>query len=149
MNYSCQYTEYGSDYYLQARALRERVFYFPVGLTADAVLDDSETRSAHIVAIDQETGQVVGSVSLNTDNEAAQIIGLVVVEDLRKHGVASALIRLLFQKAQSLGFSRVWLNARVTAVGFYKKHGFITIGEEFPSRLTGVPTIRMECDLSA
>ena len=45
--------------------------------------------------------------------------------------------------AQAKGARTIMLNARLTAIGFYEKHGFCQVGEIYDSTLTGVPHIKM------
>lgn len=69
-------------------------------------------------------------------------IGRVCVEENdRKKGYGKMLLNYLFEYAKNGGFAMVELSAVDTAVGFYKKLGFIAEGEFFME--AGAPHINM------
>ncbi len=46
-------------------------------------------------------------------------------------GFGRKMIRYVTKFASQKGFPKIWCNARKSAVGFYEKIGFITVGEFF------------------
>ena len=54
-----------------------------------------------------------------------------VVSDLQGQGIGRALVEYSEALARKLGFRRMVLHARETAVAFYKKLGYLRIGGRF------------------
>ncbi|OBA88874.1 L-alanine-DL-glutamate epimerase [Mycobacteriaceae bacterium 1482268.1] len=57
--------------------------------------------------------------------------GMATLDEIRGTGAGSALLRTAVTHAALSGADVVWCNARSSAAGFYRKHGFHTLGEEF------------------
>jgi predicted GNAT family N-acyltransferase len=53
------------------------------------------------------------------------------VDEIRGTGAGAALLRAALTHAVLGGAEVVWCNARTSVAGFYRKHGFRTLGEEF------------------
>ena len=49
----------------------------------------------------------------------------------RGRGYGAAALRAALAYAEERGARRVWCNARTPALGFYERHGFTVVGEEF------------------
>ncbi|MGE5418183.1 MAG: GNAT family N-acetyltransferase [Acidobacteriota bacterium] len=142
MNLSYQFTDYDSGHYEQAFALRYRVFYKKLQLPVESVIDDKEAAAFHGVAVDMDIDRVVGCVRLSLDDDTAQISAMVVDEDYRVKGIGSELLQMAINKARDLGISKIFLHGRLTAIEFYKRHGFVEVGGIYPSKLTGVLHVR-------
>jgi ribosomal protein S18 acetylase RimI-like enzyme len=50
---------------------------------------------------------------------------------VRGQGHGATALRAALDHAREHGARRVWCNARTGAVGFYERHGFTVVGEEF------------------
>ena len=61
-------------------------------------------------------------------------------------GVGSAVLSHGMNELRERGLSHLWCNARMTALHFYEKHGWVTWGEEFDNPPVG-PHIVMWKDL--
>jgi L-Ala-D/L-Glu epimerase len=57
--------------------------------------------------------------------------GMATVDEIRGTGAGSALLRTALTHAVLAGAQVVWCNARTSVAGFYGKHGFCTLGQEF------------------
>lgn len=57
--------------------------------------------------------------------------GMATVGEIRGTGAGAALLRTAVTDAALAGAEVVWCNARVSVAGFYRRHGFRTLGEEF------------------
>jgi predicted GNAT family N-acyltransferase len=57
--------------------------------------------------------------------------GMATLPEFRGQGLSSALLRTAFPIIKNNNVHSVWCNARKSAVGFYEKVGFETIGDEF------------------
>jgi GNAT superfamily N-acetyltransferase len=57
--------------------------------------------------------------------------GMASEPELRGHGYGAAALAAALDYARERGGRRVWCNARTGALGFYERHGFTVVGEEF------------------
>ncbi|HEX8002560.1 MAG TPA: GNAT family N-acetyltransferase [Mycobacteriales bacterium] len=57
--------------------------------------------------------------------------GMASEPELRGRGFGAAALRAALDYARERGAARVWCNARTPALGFYERHGFAVVGEEF------------------
>jgi GNAT superfamily N-acetyltransferase len=106
---------------------------------------DRDRETGHFAAYVDDV--VVGVVSVMADPEAEgpgawHLRGMAVDPDRRGTGVGAALIERLRDFVQRSGGGLIWCNARVSAVGFYERQGFVSIGEIWEEPHTG-PHIRM------
>jgi GNAT superfamily N-acetyltransferase len=51
--------------------------------------------------------------------------------DMRRRGVGTALLRACEDHARAQGGTRMWFNARVTALEFYFANGYEAVGEPY------------------
>lgn len=132
-----------SELYRQATDLRYELFFEEHGLPKDILFDDKELSSKHIAISDDNTLIAYGRLSaLNEDD--FQISQMVVSSKYQSQGFGSELLSNLIRVAIINGAKSITLNARVTALGLYEKHGFIKNGSVFKSKSTGVPHIQMQ-----
>ncbi|MDR3539432.1 MAG: GNAT family N-acetyltransferase [Desulfosporosinus sp.] len=131
-----------STLYSQAVELRYKIFFAPLNISMDAVFDNLEEQSIHLVAHIGDT--TLGYARLTIEKNLGQISQMVVDSFNREKGIGAELIKILIDKFVDMGVYDIFLNARVSALGFYKKLGFISVGQDFPSEKTGLPHRRME-----
>ena len=124
------------------KTVREQVFiqeqHVPVALEWDG-LDDA---AIHVVAEDKHA-QVIGTARLLEDGHIGR---MAVLPKWRHQGVGSALLKELLLIAQQRQLSKVFLHAQTIAIGFYERHGFRVLGEEFMD--AGIPHHYMERHLT-
>lgn len=82
-------------------------------------------------------GEIIGSGALvRQTDQIAEIVRMSVAPDLRRRGIATSILRGLYQEAQRLGFHRIVLETTSTwheVIQFYLKFGFrITHHQEGP-----------------
>lgn len=131
----------------QALAIREIVFieeqHVPEGIERDA--DDA--RAYHVVAM--KGGHAIGTgrlVALHApppgESGAWGKIGrMAVLKSDRKSGVGSMLLVALEDEARRLHMSGIILHAQMTALDFYKRHGYAPVGDVFDE--AGMPHMQM------
>jgi len=96
----------------------------PVGSEKDKLEDDS----IHIMAC--EGGELLGVGRLHfNSSEEAQVRYMAVEEDARGNGIGTAILRALEDKSKEKGANFITLNARDYSLGFYKTHGYHTVGK--------------------
>ncbi len=120
--------------------------------SAEAVyaVDDDPT-TLHLAAID-ETGAVVGCSTWFAEpwqgRPAWRLRGMATAPSVRGSGVGGALLRRGLAEAQAARVDFAWCNARTVALGFYRRYGFETVGEEFVTAI-GIPHYLMWCPVPA
>ncbi|WP_295364096.1 GNAT family N-acetyltransferase [Arenimonas sp.] len=109
------------------RAVRETVFILEQKVPEEEEWDDLDPRCHHVLARD-EAGRPVGTGRLTPEHKIGR---MAVLREWRDKGVGSALLVALVDKARSLGWTEVKLNAQVSALDFYARHGFEPYGPRF------------------
>ncbi len=121
----------------QALAIREIVFieeqHVPEGIERDA--DDA--RAYHVVAM--KAGHAIGTGRLVALHAAppgesgawGKIGRMAVLKSDRRSGVGSMLLAALEEEARRQQMSGIILHAQVTALDFYKRHGYVPVGDVF------------------
>jgi len=132
----------GEELYKQAREIRRNNLFQDVE-DADYYMNDPwEERSIHAVV--EHEGKAVGVGRLTYDEDENGIISqMAVLPDFRKLNIGATIVEHLVKLCVFNSCEKVYMSARVSAVPFYEKQGFNTIGAEFPSPKTGIIHISM------
>jgi len=115
--------EYEKYYDLRWRILRK-----PWDQPKGSEKDDLEKQSIHLMAWEKGKPLGVGRVHFNSSKEA-RVRYMAVEEDMRGKGVGAMILKALEKGAERKGADHIVLNARESAVGFYKKHGYRIVGK--------------------
>ena len=107
--------------------LRSAVFVLEQGVPPELELDEYDPVSMHAIAAD-ETNTVVATGRLLPDGHIGR---MAVARVERGRGTGALVLRALMEEARRRGFARVMLNAQVTAMSFYARHGFSACGPLF------------------
>ena len=75
--------------------------------------------------------ELTAVVSLFIDGTTAQFRKMAVLPADQGKGFGLQLLKYLVNYCRSQGIKNLWCNARVSAIGFYTKIGFVTEGEPF------------------
>lgn len=114
-------------------AVRRAVFVREQGVPEALEWDGLDERSYHVLAL-SAAGRPIGTGRLLPDGRIGR---MAVLRRWRGRGVGSAILRLLLELARKEGHATVRLHAQTQALGFYEKHGFQVVGEEFTE--AGIP----------
>lgn len=137
---------FGSPLYDAVTALRYELLRRPLGLTFSPDELAREAHDTHLAALDGE--RIVGTLLLRTvDPHTARIMRMAVAPEHQGRSIGRALVAQAERLAFARGFKLIMMHARGTAVGFYAKCGYSTVGDEFLEQ--GIPHIRMEKRLAA
>jgi predicted GNAT family N-acyltransferase len=102
---------------------------------------DLDPATVHLAAVDA-AGDVLGCATWFAEPwqgaPAWRLRGMATAPAARGVGLGGRLIEQGLALARDAGVGLVWCNARTTAVGFYRRYGFETVGEEFLSA-QGIP----------
>lgn len=123
------------------RRVREPVFVTEQMVPLEMEWDEADPTAVHVLAEDAE-GRPVGTGRLTRDGHIGR---MAVLADWRGRGVGAAILRFLMERARRAGLAEVVLNAQVTAIGFYRRFGYIVEGGEFMD--AGIPHVRMRRSL--
>lgn len=97
-------------------------------------VQDDDPDALHLAACD-ELGHVVGCSTWFPEpwqgQPAWRLRGMATTAGARGTGVGGLLLSVGLARAQAGGARYAWANARTVALGFYRRYGFETVGEEF------------------
>lgn len=77
--------------------------------------------------------QLIGVVSLFPRGESWQFRKFAIDPAFQGQGIGKELLDHITAFAKSEGAKHLWCNARVSAIGFYKKSGFVQTGQTYTS----------------
>jgi predicted GNAT family N-acyltransferase len=113
------------------RGLRRRILYAGLPDSRAVYPGDEGPEVVHLGAFD-EAGELVGIASLfPREDGTLQLRGMAVASDQQGTGVGAAIVRAAHEVATEQRRPSLWCNARIKAVGFYARQGWIVEGEEF------------------
>lgn len=131
-------------FWLRQRVLRPHETVEELSLPGD---DDLDT--GHFAALD--AGVVVGTASVRREaapwapevSPSWRLRGMATTEDRRSQGVGTAVLEAAIDHVRAHGGGLVWCNARVPAVRFYQRAGFVTRGQAWEEPVIG-PHVAMQ-----
>lgn len=123
------------------RVVREAVFIVEQQVPPEEEWDALDARSVHVLARDPE-GRPLGTGRLTPEHTIGRVA---VYREWRGRGVGDAIMRVLLEQAQALGYPQIVLHAQVDAIPFYEKLGFAVEGEEYVE--AGIQHRNMRCTL--
>ena len=120
-----------------ALPLRLAVFVAEQGVPLDMERDEADPVSRHTV-LRNLSGEVVATGRLLPDGHIGR---LAVRRDRRGEGLGARVMAALLDEAGRLGMKHLVLHAQTPAEGFYRRFGFLSVGEVFME--AGIPHIAM------
>lgn len=140
--------KYKSQEFQQACQLRYELFFAEHSLPWQIVQDESQADYFHAAILIKNTVVAYGQL-VPLDNRVYQISQMVVKPGYQGQNFGSKILLYLIDRAREEKAIALTLNARLTAIDFYQKHGFQIQGQQFPSTTTGIPHISMNKSLSS
>jgi putative N-acetyltransferase (TIGR04045 family) len=131
-------------------AVRHTIFVNEQALFNGTDVDDHDEQAVHLVAVDQETGAVVGAVRCYPADEDTWFGGrLAVLKEFRRNGAAigPGLCKLAEQVVIEHGCRRFLAHIQVQNVRFFERLGWQKVGE--PELHYGQPHQLMQAALAA
>jgi N-acetylglutamate synthase-like GNAT family acetyltransferase len=120
----------GSPAYAQMLDLRDRVLRRPLGMVLSAH-DTARDASADLLVAQLE-GRVVGCCLLTVEGPGlVQLRAMAVEPGLQGHGVGRAIVTFAEARGREKGARELQLDARVSALGFYARLGYVAEGGEY------------------
>ena len=109
------------------RHVRNFVFVIEQHISPELEFDDLDRLCHHIIVRDLNS-RPIATGRLSPEGKIGR---MAVLPEWRGQGVGKSLLRVLIEKARNLGLTSITANAQVSALGFYAKQGFATVGEVF------------------
>ena len=136
--------DYGTQEYKQMIQLRMEMLRKPLGLSFSA--EDLEKEKDDILIGAFEDDKLLGCCLLTKiDDKNVRLRQMAVPNNLQGKGVGRALMVFAENIARDLGFYKLIMHARKTALGFYGKMGYNISGDEFTE--VTIPHFVMEKNL--
>jgi len=131
-----------------AMQIRFAVFVDEQKVPPELEPDEYDATALHLLAVDGESGEAIGTARLVDKGEGSVKIGRVaVVRSERGRGVGDVLMRDALARAAARGFTVAILDAQVPVISFYERLGFAAEGPVFDD--AGIPHRRMTRPLGA
>ena len=126
----------------ETRPLRQQLLRPHMSLEQLVYRGDDETDALHAGAFRGETHLGIASIFPQSrrdheDANAWRIRGMAMLPSLRSQGVGGQLLTACIEHAKRSDGALVWCTARVSAMGFYERHGFRREGKPFEIPHTG------------
>jgi len=133
--------EYDSPLYQQELSLRHEILRRPLGMDLYASDLSGEPGYRHFGLV--RDGQLMACVMVvPLEENLVRIKQMAVREELQGKGWGRFLISEVERVVTAAGARRITLNARLSAVDFYRKLGYVAVGEGFTE--VTIPHLRME-----
>ncbi|MDN5284052.1 MAG: family N-acetyltransferase [Mucilaginibacter sp.] len=107
--------------------LRQRVLY-PEKKLHEMEMDE-DNNGLHFAAF--KGNDIIGVISLFAEGDDYQFRKFAVDHGVQKMGIGGQMLNYITDFAKTNGAKRLWCNARVSAMGFYLKAGFVQTGQLF------------------
>src|SRR5215831_18985341 len=135
-----------------AMRIRFAVFVEEQRVPPELETDAYDVMAVHLLAVEEETGEPIGTARLVDQGSGVAKIGRVaVLPDYRGQGVGEALMREALDRARRTGHNIAVLDAQVAVLGFYERLGFVADGPVFDD--AGIPhrhmTLRLDGNTAA
>lgn len=124
----------------EIKRLRYNTFVVERNVPEELEFDGKDNEFLHFTLWDGE--KIIACLRVNENGDLLHMGRFAVEKELRKNGYGKILMEKLTEYAKEKGYAGIELSAVETAVGFYEKQGFITIGDYYLE--TGVPHIYMK-----
>ncbi|MBN9298501.1 MAG: GNAT family N-acetyltransferase [Filimonas sp.] len=133
--------DHGSDEYKQMVELRYQILRKPLGLDFLQEELDKEAEDILIGAFDDDKLEGCCMLS-NAGNKTVRLRQMAVIAGLQGKGLGRSLMQFAENISRDMGYRKITMHARTTAVGFYEKLGYKVAGEEFTE--VTIPHFTME-----
>jgi len=122
--------DHGTKEYQQMVNLRMDILRKPLGLSFDPAELEKEKEDVLMGAFEDD--RLLGCCLLTRqDQHTMRLRQMAVPNNMQGKGIGRALMIFAENIARDLGYKKLCMHARKTALGFYEKLGYSTSGEEF------------------
>ena len=136
--------DYGTKEYKQTIDLRYHILRKPLGLSFTQDELETEKENIHVGCFDDD--RLEGCCMLvPKDKTTIQLRQMAVTSGLQGKGIGKVLMQFAENISRDLGYKKLVMHARKTALGFYEKLGYSKAGSEFLE--VTIPHFAMEKEL--
>jgi len=122
--------DHGTKQYKQMVDLRYQILRRPLGLSFTQEELELEKDNIHLGCFDDE--RLEGCCMLvPIDKSTIQLRQMAVISGLQGKGIGKVLMQFAENISRDLGYKKLIMHARKTAIGFYEKLGYTKVGDEF------------------
>ena len=122
--------DHGTFEYQQMIQMRNDILRKPLGLSFTSEELEKEKEEVLIGAFEEE--KMLGCCMLVRENDNnCRLRQMAVLNNLQGKGIGRALMHFAENIARDLGYRKIIMHARKTALGFYEKLGYSAVGDEF------------------
>jgi ribosomal protein S18 acetylase RimI-like enzyme len=124
---------FGSEDYERERRLRDEVLRRPLGLSLEEEDPAPEKDQLHFALFDSAREIVACVIAAPISPTEARIRQMAVSPAQQGKGIGRRLLEEVECDLRARGYRHLRLSARSSAVGFYERLGYETVGEEYVS----------------
>lgn len=124
-----------------AYTVRTKVFTEEQGFSLEDDRDETDKMAWHCVLVDEDGPFATGRIYYQDMWRLGRIC---VLPEKRRQGFGDMVVRMLLDCAMQHHAPKVGLHAQMQAVDYYKKYGFVQVGEPFDD--AGKPHVEMQID---
>lgn len=138
-----QIIKYGSSEYEEMIALRTKILRVPLRLTfSEEDLKKDKDDFLLVIRSSEDLNTLACCILTPIDQKTIKLRQMAVDDAVQKSGLGTAMLAFAEYVATKEGFEKITLHARKTAMGFYEKYEYKTVGNEFIE--VGIPHYKME-----
>ncbi len=126
----------------QAWPIRHKVMYPEKEFDGIKLPNDAEGLHFGLFEYDQ----LISVVSFFNDGDSAQFRKFATLDEKQGGGYGSKLLKFIIDYCKTSGIKKLWCNARKSALGFYKKFGFVETGKTFSDGDQNFAIIELDID---
>jgi predicted GNAT family N-acyltransferase len=124
-----------------ALAVRLRVFCEEQGVPAEEELDGRDEEALHLVAVQPDNGEVVGTLRLLFGEGVVKVGRVAVAREWRRRAIAGRMLEMALTEAGRRGFREARLASQVEVIELYREAGFEVQSQVFIE--AGIPHVWM------
>jgi N-acetylglutamate synthase-like GNAT family acetyltransferase len=122
--------DHGTTAYEKMIHLRNEILRKPLGLTFSEEELAKEKSDILIGAYDED--ELLGCCLLTkVDDKCVKLRQMAVQKNQQGKGIGESILNYTENIARDKGFKKIMMHARDTAIGFYEKLGYTTVGDQF------------------
>ncbi len=130
-SYTFYLVDFGTPAHDETIRLRRDILRIPLNLEFEAADLAEEYDQYHLAGYDQ-TGELVACLVLKSlPKDEIKMRQVAVREDVQNKGIGQLMVAASEELSRKIGFKKMVLHARKTAVPFYKKQKYKISGKEF------------------
>lgn len=139
-----RYINFDNALFKQVINLRYDILFKPYGKIQKYTYDQFDSYSYHLVGImDNNIVSYSRFTPLSRDNTVGKISNVVVNPDYNNMGIGIDMLKIHIKTSLEKKIKKIYLNARIDTIEFYKKAGFFTESSVFISDKSGLTLQKM------